>query len=377
MANLAALQESIHGVENPGFAVQKQTVRELFDSGIPFFTRPALEHLRDQLDAIKSMVKNGEPTDGQKFVFLSVTGQTVERAVLRELTRARKFGNETVVLEPCLMYATYQSLVNHKYSDQALCPLQICYGGQSAQDGPSQSLEDTRRHFRAGARAWQASEDCARLRASTAAASLPRITRIIAFACSSLSLSPVAGADRTRRRSAAQHALVLTLRDVLQQQQRSAAGVEIRVLAQDPAYTDADRAVLAEAGVTVVDDPQGFLEVDDESAVLSFAPNVPVRQIITDLARPAVLAWDTVLTEEQTVGRWGGGVSAAAAHEQQPPRGASAWARCAEDLEACLCDPESSRVRAMIREEYSLVQKLDKQAFGDASVYVRNGERRS
>lgn len=97
MVNLAALQEDIHRMENPNFDVQKQTVRELFDRGIPFFTRPAMEQLKGQIDAIKSMVMKGESTDGQKFVVLSITGQTVERAVLKGLAQSRQLGNETVL----------------------------------------------------------------------------------------------------------------------------------------------------------------------------------------------------------------------------------------------------------------------------------------
>jgi hypothetical protein len=59
--------------------------------------------------------------------------------------------------------------------------------------------------------------------------------------------------------------------------------------------------LLAEVGITVVEDPQCFLEVDDQSVVLSFNAAAPVKQIITDLARPAILVWDEVRTEEQVV----------------------------------------------------------------------------
>lgn len=255
-------------------------------------------------------------------------------------------------LEPCLLYTTYQSLINHRYSDQALCPLQICYGGHNEQQNHS-NLKDTRDAFHSYRGTWEASDDCQRLKSSmAAAASLPGITKIIAFACSSMSRDD----DHTRHRSASQHALILTFRDMLQASQ---PGVQIECLAQDPVYTEVDKTVLSELGITVVDDPQGFLDVDDQSVVLSFSPNVPVRQIITDLARPVILAWDTVVTEEQTISRW--------ANFHEPPK---TWGS-AEDLEACLCDPESSRVRAMIQEEYVQVEKLDTTGFGDVSVYIR------
>lgn len=249
-------------------------------------------------------------------------------------------------------------MIHNKYSDQALCPLQICYGGHSESTQQS-SLEDTRAAFKTYRDRWEASEDCLRLRFSmVSTTSLPGITKIIAFACSSISCDD----DQLRHRSAPQHALILTLRDMLQASQQ---GVQIKCLAQDPAYTEVDRLVLSEVGITVVDDPQGFLEVDDQSVVLSFSPNVPVRQIITDLARPVILAWDTVHTEEQTISRW--------AKVFEPPKTYTS----AEELEACICDPESSRVRAMIREEYVELEKLDGKGFGEASVYIRDDGRRS
>lgn len=300
--------------------------------------------------------------------YLSLNGRNLNAALPRlKPTCGRLFmafifttteSNTENRLDPCLLYTTYQSLINHRYSDQALCPLQICYGGHNAGENHS-TLEDTRSSFQAYRKAWEASENFLRLKASMAAtASLPGITKIIAFACSSISRDD----DHTRHRSATQHALILALRDVLQASQ---PGVHIKCLAQDPAYSEADAAVLSEAGVKVVDDPQGFLEVDDQSVVLSFSPNVPVRQVITDLARPVVLAWDTVLSEEETVSRWAGLV--------EPPKAVVG----AEDVESCLCDPESSRVRVMIREEYVKVEKLDQKGFGDASVYIRCDGRRT
>lgn len=96
-ANLAALQEDIHKMENPNFVAQKLKVRELFDRGVPFFTKSALEKLKDQMDSIKSMAGSGRSTDGQKFVFSSITGQKVERPVLKGLAQSRQFGKETVL----------------------------------------------------------------------------------------------------------------------------------------------------------------------------------------------------------------------------------------------------------------------------------------
>lgn len=66
----------------------------------------------------------------------------------------------------------------------------------------------------------------------------------------------------------------------------------IQCYAQDPGYTDTDRNMLQNSGITVLDNPHGFLEVTDSTVVLSFDAEVPVRQIIADIARPVMMIWD-------------------------------------------------------------------------------------
>ncbi|KAK2604141.1 hypothetical protein N8I77_007096 [Diaporthe amygdali] len=121
-----------------------------------------------------------------------------------------------------------------------------------------------------------------------------KITKIIAFSLGSIS----GGEDLDR--SITQHVLVLTIKDVLKKMIAD-ADVEIRCYVQDPEYSDVDRTALAGAGIEVLDDPQGFLEVDDSSVVLSFDSAVPVRQIVADLARPAIMIWNKVRSEEEVI----------------------------------------------------------------------------
>lgn len=52
--------------------------------------------------------------------------------------------------------------------------------------------------------------------------------------------------------------------------------------------------MLAELDMTVLDNPRGFLEVDESTVVYSLAPEVAVRQIVADIARPALMIWDKV-----------------------------------------------------------------------------------
>jgi hypothetical protein len=126
--------------------------------------------------------------------------------------------------------------------------------------------------------------------------SSPGITKVVGFGCGPIS---TAGTDRLAERSLFQHALLSTVACVLAENRDSKSSGEKTILcyAQDPAYTDTDETVLARYGIVVLKDPDAFLEVDDCTAVLSFSPNVPVRQIASDLARPAVMIWDDIKQE--------------------------------------------------------------------------------
>jgi hypothetical protein len=100
----------------------------------------------------------------------------------------------------------------------------------------------------------------------------------------------------TAMRPVAQHILALAVRDFLASHDargRPGEGVcGIKCYAQDPIYTPIDEQVLGEAGFDVVDDPKAFLEVDESSVVIAIAPDIPVRQIVADIARPAMMIWD-------------------------------------------------------------------------------------
>jgi hypothetical protein len=42
-------------------------------------------------------------------------------------------------------------------------------------------------------------------------------------------------------------------------------------------------------GITVVDDPRGFLQVSDCSVVIFILPDIPVHDVIADIARPVAM----------------------------------------------------------------------------------------
>ncbi|KAG8162062.1 hypothetical protein KVR01_007827 [Diaporthe batatas] len=367
---LSASQDKVNStMDNPNFAaLEKRKVQRLFESGAPFFSKTAMEDLQRQIEAAKKEAS----TDGQElnyFGFLSVTGLPVRRAIMNGHSEGmRLFGEPERRVEPCILYTSYQALLHSRYySDQPPCALQICYKNQIEVQQPSPrsfvaawdalALHRQRRKL-------QHSSGYTNMRATLFRLVRFPVDQIFAFACGSLSGSD----NEQRRRSAAQHAFIVSLRQDLM----GKFGKTIQCFAQDPAYTRADKNLLAVESITVVNDPQGFLGVTDNCAVVSFCPNVPVRQIITDLARPSVLVWDTVTDEDHTMLRWARG------RRRQPPKADISGRQppkaqvSAEELEACETDPPSSRVRDMIAKEYREIGKLDPDLFGESSVYVRD-----
>ena len=129
---------------------------------------------------------------------------------------------------------------------------------------------------------------------------LPRVAKVVAFACYRPSTT------KRAERVATEHALVLSIRDFFAQpHELTTTAAAMPCYTQDPVYEDVDREVLGELGMTVLDNPRGFLEVDESAAVFSQAPDIAVRQIVADIARPALMIWDKV-REIPRVGDWVG-----------------------------------------------------------------------
>ncbi|EGE03765.1 hypothetical protein TEQG_02797 [Trichophyton equinum CBS 127.97] len=72
--------------------------------------------------------------------------------------------------------------------------------------------------------------------------------------------------------------------------------VERRV--SDPAYTTIDYELLKMHAITTIDDPEGFLMIDDTTLVISMAPNIPVKGIIANTAQPAMIYRSNILATQ-------------------------------------------------------------------------------
>jgi hypothetical protein len=171
---------------------------------------------------------------------------------------------------------------------------------QRSKKHPNLPREEAEDFFKTCCKEWEASEPCQQLRSILASAKLPLgITKIVAFACRNFSRIIIKKRHSSRGlvRPATQHALMLTLRDILSKKDGGSSG-EIECYAQDPVYSSLDKSILEQSGIKILSDPEGFLEVDESTVVLSFSPNVCVRQVVTDIARPAMMIWDKVQWSE-------------------------------------------------------------------------------
>ena len=160
-----------------------------------------------------------------------------------------------------------------------------------------------------------------------------RVDKVIGFGLGSMAL----GKDFMRARHGLQHAILQSIRDLLLQRGAEKVGCFV----QDPFYQPVDKEILGNAGIKVLDDPRAFLEGDANSVVVAFNPSFPLRQIIADIARPAVLIWAPLPEESR--------------------------------IRSSLTDPTSSRVTSMHVEHYTEAALFPPcEWFGITAVYVRN-----
>ncbi|KAF2969589.1 hypothetical protein GQX73_g3962 [Xylaria multiplex] len=83
-----------------------------------------------------------------------------------------------------------------------------------------------------------------------------------------------------------QHLAAVSIKEYIELKYKT----EIRLMAQNSAYTQDTMAILRRQGFEILGTSQiqGFLEVDENTVVISLSPNTCVKEILADLARPAV-----------------------------------------------------------------------------------------
>ncbi|KAK1980796.1 hypothetical protein LZ30DRAFT_594048 [Colletotrichum cereale] len=305
-------------------------VQELYDAGCPLFTKSQLASFAEQL-AHKSPEFESMDMEGETWCFpvkwdyfqddetLSINYRPIQRLVIPSPSdRPDELRNPgcSVDVEPT-------DLPSRMTPDQVV--MAVGKIGEA---------------FKEYEKTWEASPQCQELKDILKSVLIPNvINKIICFGLGDLVLDSdddhndrYCGENSEDRRHT-QHAVALTLSQIL----GDLTGRKIRCYAQDPAYTQASVEYLKSRNIVVLDDPQGFLDVDEYTLVFSVAPTVPVKQIVTELARPAIIIWDPEVPDEMDRMGW---------EHIRFPDGDEKW------ISPWCSDPDSARTRKMEKEEY-------------------------
>ncbi|VUC23782.1 unnamed protein product [Clonostachys rosea] len=186
------------------------------------------------------------------------------------------------------------------------------------------------------------------------------VTKIVCFGLGSLATSienPTRMADDGLpvHGPGTQHAAALTLATVLGER----FGKEpLHVMVQDPAYSEADKKILEEVGIEVIGGfgSLGFTHVDEETIVFSCHPNIPVRQIVADIAKPAAMIWNKGRDSEE-------GAEYKVFERQGKEELSTPYST----------DHDSARTRKLLQDydEFDFPNCYSR--FGDLAIYVRKG----
>ena len=204
---------------------------------------------------------------------------------------------------PCLEYRTLQSMEKDAQKEipeeqlehtnnRAFLPITVQYfmWPKDFPQGPSRR-ETWILHemFKSWKRRWRRTGPFRRLRKLIEATPFPENTRkVVAFGGGAVPCRMREGADEVASRAnQVQVALVQMVSERLSRQQ----GPDFQGFAQDRGWQYIGKSDYQIPKVTMLPDPFGILEVDETTVVIAINPDIPVRQIIADIARPAVLLW--------------------------------------------------------------------------------------
>lgn len=160
-------------------------------------------------------------------------------------------------------------------------------------------MENSSSVFNEKRSSWETSTSCTLLRSQLGRLlGTRKVTKVICFGLGDMCRQPPEWFQRqmasnggslesTVDDSMVQHSIAVTLADVCRKDETS----HVQLLAQDPDYTEQTKAILERTGFTIVGNfgAGGFAEIDGSSVVFSVFPEAPVKQIIADVARPAVI----------------------------------------------------------------------------------------
>ncbi|KAI1413361.1 hypothetical protein F5Y13DRAFT_29208 [Hypoxylon sp. FL1857] len=185
----------------------------------------------------------------------------------------------------------------------------------------------------------------------------PSINKIVCFDLGSITAKPAENYPHTRQ-AIYRHAAALTIIECLHKR----FGCMIRLFAQDTSYTNECAKVLYKKGFSIVGQhgAGGFAEIDDKTLVFAPNPAFCVKEVVADVAEPAAMFWNTVLSPED------GEKASRSTRPLELDDNLTAYYHQPE------ADPDTPRVRALIK-NYDRHPFPVTNLFGSVSLYTRTG----
>ncbi|KAI1340002.1 hypothetical protein F5Y15DRAFT_381092 [Xylariaceae sp. FL0016] len=266
---MSNIQRIISPDERKAKMLAREDVTDLYERGVKLFTRADLEHIGAYVEACtRGLMAPIELRclDGRKY-----------------LSTETMMGSGT----PQVDFRIYQ---DHLYDINESLRMIRLGPGPYRPGYPAIYLGTIQKMWDEMVAAWNVSPLRVRLLEVLGKSTLPQITKLICFGLGTLEWD-FAHPRPGPRQCTIQHLAALTIRAFLSGKMRS----KVELVAQDPYYSEATQIILKKEDFKVTTSPvQGFLELDESSVVFTVDCDAPVKQIVADLTRPAMMMWARV-----------------------------------------------------------------------------------
>ncbi|KAI0548494.1 hypothetical protein F4679DRAFT_596758 [Xylaria curta] len=268
---------------NSLWQTSSQRAADLYDSGVPLWRKEDLMDIERQL---------AQSCTTETFTVRRIDGSIIN-------VENPMFGVQKPIWKPSVKFQEYWHLVYYRpivLPEAFHCTYLVDWTNQMVHND-ERPIENFRSLFETSRQKWNASADCEALTSQFRKllggnGNAKKVTKVVCFGLGDMSFwsSSTRQSNTTGAEAAFEyHAIALTIANIARCTNTGDMGV--RLLTQDPMYSDETKDVLREIGFEVVGEhgAGGFAELDDESIVISPSPTAPVKQVIADLARPVAI----------------------------------------------------------------------------------------
>ncbi|KAJ3563191.1 hypothetical protein NPX13_g8288 [Xylaria arbuscula] len=279
-------QNEIHDNTRSQINSVYQDIQAIYDAGTPIFTKDSIRKIGEELEHFQ----NGEHNNGAKITFRGINGVDYELFIEPQIL-GRGENDHVGGATWQINYKSIRSLTNCEDIEffdfkKAYLPMRICnpirrFGPGFKFKSPPTPPEEDFNMYQTIVQQWKTSQHFEQVQDVLASVEIPfAVTKVIG-----IGLGFLVAKSRVVERCVLQHALVSVLGQRF--------SISSSAFVQDPVYTQRDRNILHSAGLTVLEDPQGLLELDEHSILLTISADLPIKDIVADICRPGIIIWNS------------------------------------------------------------------------------------